>query len=302
MVTPTAEESVLRNQRIRNVTLWGFVINLALTGIKLVVGICGGSKSLVADAVHSLSDAASDIGLLIGLRLWSKPGDAEHPYGHGKFENVTGLVISAMLAITAAWIIWDALLIAHKEVETPPGVATFWVAILSIIVKEWMYRWTKRVGERTRSETVIANAWHHRSDALSSIVAAFSIGISRLWEGFGFVDDIGAVVVGVILLQAAWKIAFPAFGKLMDMAPPPVLRKAIQDAAGAVPGVLSAHALRMRYVGENIFVDMHIEVSPEISVRAGHDISSSVSHSLCKSFEEIADVIVHVEPYQNNDA
>lgn len=292
-----SRRSLLRNRDIRNVTVGGFAVNLLLTGGKLLIGYLGGSKALIADAAHSLSDAASDVGLLIGLRFWSRPNDDSHPYGHGKFENVTALLISAFLALTAGGIIWDALTVGTET--TVPGVLTFWMAVISIVVKELLYRWTLRVGKATRSETVIANAWHHRSDALSSIVAAVSIAISRQWEDFSYVDEIGAVVVGVIILQAAGKIAAPAFGKLTDRAASRELREAIHQAALLVPGVCTAHAMRSRYIGADVFVDMHVEVEPALTVRQGHDIATAVHDRIVIDFPEVADVVVHIEPFGN---
>lgn len=292
-----SRRSLLRNRDIRNVTLGGFAVNLLMSGGKLLVGYLGGSKALIADAAHSLSDAASDVGLLIGLRFWSRPNDDSHPYGHGKYENITALAISAFLALTAGGIIWDAL--AGGAEPTVPSALTFWMAVASIVVKELLYRWTLRVGKAARSETVIANAWHHRSDALSSVVAAGSIIISRTWEDFAYVDDIGAVVVGVILLQAAGKIAAPAFGKLTDRAASRELREAIHQAALLVPGVCTAHAMRSRYIGADVFVDMHVEVEPALTVRQGHDIATAVHDRIVIDFPEVADVVVHIEPFGN---
>ncbi len=291
-------DSLERSAKIKSVTTGGLIANLIMSGLKFVVGYFGGSKALVADAAHSLSDAASDIGVLVGLRFWSKPEDASHPYGHGKIETFTGLIISAVLALTAIGIIWDALYQVDKSDVENPGAISFWVAVASIIVKEILFRWTLKVGKEVRSQTVIANAWHHRSDALSSVVAAVSIAVTYLFPSYGFVDDIGAVVVAVILLKAAVGIAFPALGKLTDCAPPPEIRDAIYQAAAAYDKVRSAHAIRTRYIGEDIFVDLHIEVDPWLSVREGHDISSDVSRKICEKIESVVDVVVHIEPHE----
>lgn len=289
-----------RNNKIKHVTFWGLAANLLMAVIKFVAGYIGGSKALIADAVHSLSDAASDIGLLVGLRFWSRPGDDTHPYGHGKFENFTGLFISILLALTAVGIIWDALSTVDPSEDVAPGAISFWAAAGSIVVKELLYRWTLKVGKQVRSETVIANAWHHRSDALSSVVAAVSIAVTYFFPAYAFVDDIGAVVVAVILLKASINIAFPALGKLTDCAPPAEIRETIYETAAEYDKVRSAHAIRTRYIGEDIFVDLHIEVDPWLSVRDGHDIAEAVSTRLCEKVESVVDVVVHIEPHETN--
>lgn len=296
MVSDSSSTSEERNQRIRRLTYVGLAANVVLTLLKVGIGILGGSKSLLADGVHSLSDAASDICVLVGITLWAKPQDDSHPYGHGKFESMTSLVISLFLLGTALGIIWDSVASFGHPHEEVPGLSALVIAVISILVKEFFFRWSIIVGEELHSESVIANAWHHRSDALSSVVAAISIGVSHYYPGHSYVDGIGAIMVSVILLQAAVTTALPALRKLSDAAPDPDMRKQVAEVAAGVEGVCDAHAMRMRYIGADIYVDMHIEVDPMLSVAQGHDIATHVSHALKENFVEVADVVVHVEP------
>lgn len=286
-----------RNGDIKKMTVIGLVANLLLAGLKFIVGFVSSSNVLIADAVHSLSDVASDVGMLIGIRLWSRPKDETHPYGHGRFENLTGIGISVFLFAASVGIIYDAVISFSKPPQASPGWIAFSVAVFSVVFKELLYRWTVYVARNSRSEALLANAWHHRSDAFSSVVAAISIIISELYPNIYYADDIGAIIVAFILLKAGYDIAFSAINKLLDSAAPESLRESLLEDALEIEGVKSAHALRTRYIGADIFVDMHILVDPELSVKEGHDIAMNVSYHLTNKYDSVDDVIVHVEPF-----
>ena len=292
-----SEQAAERGRKVRRVTIGSVLANIGLTVVKFLFGLGFHSKVLLADAAHSLSDLISDFGLLYSERLWSRPCDAEHPYGHGKIENVAGLGIGLLLFGAAGGIIWDAVRgFLHPQPNTDTWL-TFTVAILSIAVKEWLFRWTADVAKEVRSEAVLANAWHHRSDALSSVVAAVSIILSLFWEQLWFVDEVGAVMIAAILVRAAGQICYSSLNRLIDQAPPEKLCAEIIKCAHEVAGVITVHAMRTRYVGAEVFIDLHIEVKPDITVRDGHAIAHNVSDKLIDCFDEVADVVVHVEPY-----
>lgn len=287
-----------RGTQVRAVTMWSAAANLGLSLLKLVCGLVFGSKVLLADAAHSLSDLIGDAGLMYSERLWRQPCDDEHPYGHGKIESLSGLGIGLLLFSVAGGIIWDAVSTLDMPPEREASLLTLAAAVLSIVVKEWLFRWTARVAHAVRSEAMLANAWHHRSDALTSVVAAVSIAVDMAWDGSRLVDNLGALVIAVILIHAAGRICWGALNRLIDQAPPETLREEIIASAREVDGVITAHAMRTRYVGAEVYIDLHIDVLPDLTVRAGHDIAHQVSEKIRARFPEVADVVVHVEPYQ----
>ncbi|MFH0912008.1 MAG: cation diffusion facilitator family transporter [Planctomycetota bacterium] len=286
-----------RNRSIRNVTLGGLLVNMGLAAFKFAAGVIGHSQAILADAVHTVSDFATDIAVLVGLRYWSKPEDAEHPYGHGRVEQLVSVILAAVLALTGVGIAYHAVTsLQEKHAQAPGGIA-LWAALVSIVCKEALYRWTAGVGRREKSSAVLANAWHHRSDALSSLPAFVSVALARYVPAWGFMDHVGAVVVAFFILQASVKIAFPSIGQLVDTAPPEPLRGALLAAVRSVEGVDVAHRLRTRYIGADIAVDLHIEVRPTLTVEEGHAIANQVSRVLRERFAEVVDVVVHVEPW-----
>ncbi|MBN1257509.1 MAG: cation transporter [Planctomycetes bacterium] len=285
-----------RSQAIKKVTWWGLICNLLLTLCKLLGGWLGHSQAVIADAAHSLSDLLTDIAILVGLKLWNKPSDEQHPYGHGRIEHVVAVFLGVLLAATGVGIAYHAISSYDEAHATTPRVIALIAVIISMVVKESLYHWTIQVGRKVRSPALLANAWHHRSDALSSIPATLGVAIAFMYPELWFIDHIAAVVVAFFILQVAAKIAFPSLGKLVDAAPPPELRDEILKAAKAVKGVKSAHAMRTRYIGADIAVDLHIEVDGDITVREGHDIAEEATDCLINKFSEVVDVVVHVEP------
>ncbi len=273
----------------------GLVVNLGLTAVKLAAGIAGHSQAVIADAVHSLTDIVTDIALIFGVRYWSAPADESHPHGHGKFETLVTAFIGIMVAAAAVSIGWDAVA-SFGRPAAPPSVIALIAALLSIVVKEALYQWTRAVARETRSTALLANAWHHRSDALSSVPVAAAVAVAILDHRLMVVDRIAAVVVALFVLHAAFRIIRPTIDQLVDAGAPRAHRRELERLALAVDGVESAHALRTRYVGSEIAVDLHVEVDPELSVADGFEIARRVKRELTERGPNVADVMVQVEP------
>jgi len=291
-----AEPAPAQTQEVRRVTLWGLAINLALCVIKFLVGVVGSSQALVADAVHSLSDSVTDMVVLIGVRFWSAPPDESHPYGHGRIETLITFCIGIVLGAVGIGLGYRAIASLHAQQTTSPGWVAFAAACVSIAGKEWLYQWNVRVGRRIKSSALLANAWHHRSDALSSVPVAIAVLGARIWPAWGFLDLIATVIVAVMILYAAWEVAAPAFRHLIDAGASEKERARICAIALDTDGVRSIHAVRTRYVGPGLLVDLHVMVGGDLSVREGHDIARSVKHRLIDGGPDIIDVLVHIEP------
>lgn len=286
---------------VRRVTWGGLIANVLLAAAKFVGGLVGHSQAVVADAVHSLTDLTTDFAVLVGLRYWSAPADHDHPYGHRRIETLISAMIGLLLAVVGLGIAYNGI----ASLGEPAGVAPGWLAlaatILSIVVKEGLYRWTVRVGTRIRSSALIANAWHHRSDAFSSLPAAAAVGIAMVVPGWGFVDGVGAVVVALFILYAAWQITVPAAAELVDRGASEEVYRQLEQVAREVEGVQDVHALRTRYVSSRLVVDLHVLVDGELTVREGHDVSENVKHRLLAANQDVVDVVVHLEPDDDHE-
>lgn len=291
--SPLTSETV---KEIRRVTLWGLGINLSLSVGKFAIGILGSSQALIVDAVHSLSDTSTDLAVLIGVRYWSAPADANHPHGHGRIETLISFFISIILAGVGLGLAYRAIVSIPDPHKTAPEWIVFPAACMSIILKESLYRWTVQVGKRVRSSAVIANAWHQRSDALSSLTVAVAVLGARIKPGWAFLDNIAAVIVSVLILQAVWEIGRPALNQLVDTGADQKEQQTIIELALGVDGVLAVHALRTRYIGPGLQVDLHVKVGPELTVREGHDIANIVKQRLLRERPDVVDVLVHIEP------
>lgn len=284
--------------QIKRVTWIGIVVNLGLATVKFIVGFLGGSQAVIADAVHSLSDMFTDFAVILGVRFWTAPPDEDHPYGHGRIEALITIVIGLAIAIVAFGL-------AYKSLFTMSSIhikQTKWIAILgpalSIVFKEIMYRWTIVVGKQAKSTAVIANAWHHRSDALSSVPVLIAVAASAINPNWAFMDRVGALIVSIFILKVSWDIIRPSLSELADHGASIKDREFIKKIIIGVNGVKGVHAIRTRKFGENLYVDLHISVDPEISVRSGHNISEQVKKELLINGPEILDVVVHLEPYE----
>jgi len=286
---------------IQKVTWGGMIVNIILAGIKFLVGFLGSSQAVVADAVHSLSDMTTDIAVLFGVRFWSAPPDNSHPYGHHRIEELVTVAIGLALAVVAVGLAYNSIVtIREKHIQN-----IGWVAlsgpVLSIIGKEALYRWTVHVGEKVKSSAVIANAWHHRSDALSSIPALVAVVVAALYPDWGFVDHIGAVLIACFILKVSWDIVIPALQGLIDTGASDKIQSQIKTIAMGVKGVKSTHAIRTRKVGSHLLIDLHILVEPELTVHEGHKISENVKEQLLNKEPEVLDVVVHLEPFDEEN-
>ena len=280
----------------KHITIAGMVVNLLLAGTKFVLGILGHSQAVVADAVHSLSDMGTDLLVLFGIKIWSAPADEEHPYGHQRIETIVTLLISILLAVVAFEIGWHAIERLGEPENRPPLLLAIIGPLVSIIAKEILFRKTRAVGKKIHSSALIANAWHHRSDALSSIPALIMVGVAALAPQWAFLDAVGAVIVALLILKVAWEIASPALSELSERGAADDDVKAIGKLANSIDGVCSVHRIRTRRLGAGWFVDLHVMVDGELSVREGHDIATAVQFLLLEKGPSVADVTVHIEP------
>ncbi len=282
-------------------TVLGSVVNFALTGFKLAAGLLGGSAAMVADAIHSLSDFATDLVVLLTMRITRRPTDADHDYGHGKFETLATMIIGVALLLVGAGIGWSGIKTihgaTHGEPVPMPHLIALVAAAVSIVVKEWLYRWTVGVGRRINSSAVLANAWHHRSDALSSLGTLAGIGgaifLGRSWT---ILDPIASIVVSFFILRVALQICHGSLNEMLESALPPADKARILELARSVEGVEDPHNLRTRRLGNNIAAELHVRVDADLSVREGHRIASEVERRIRAAFGNDTFVTVHVEP------
>jgi cation diffusion facilitator family transporter len=295
METETAKFRSTQTQ-IRNITLWGMAINLFLGALKFAVGFLASSQALIADAFHSLSDTVTDLVVIIGVRFWQAPPDSKHPYGHGRIETLITFLIGILLGVVGIGLAVEGLSDINSQQGRTIGWSAFAAACLSIILKEAIYRRTIAKARKIRSTALAANAWHHRSDALSSVPVAVAAAANRLTGGWGFLDPVAAVIVSLMIVQAAWRIIKPALEQLVDAGLDRDYCSKISQLAQSVSGVISTHALRSRKIGSGIIVDMHVLVKGELTVAQGHEIATNVKHKIMDSEEDILDIIVHIEP------
>ena len=283
---------------IRRVTWTGMGVNVFLAFLKFLLGFASSSQALIADAVHSLSDLGTDCVLLCSVKFWSAPADEKHPYGHQRIETMITVIIGVFLGAGALGIGYNSIIAIKEENIVQPGGMAFFGAIISIVLKEAVYRWTIAVGRRTRSSAVIANAWHHRSDALSSIPVAIAIAVSIISPTWAFVDRIGAMMVSVFIFYTAGRIIRASLAQLTDEGATEKERGHIIEIALQTEGVRSIHAVRTRKMGSSIFADLHVMVDGSLTVHEGHEISRKVKRHLLEEVTDVVDVIVHLEPYE----
>ncbi len=292
-----------RTSSANRVTWTGFFVNLALTAGKLAAGIIGHSEAMIADAVHSLSDFATDIVVLASFRVVGKPADKEHDYGHGKYETLATAIIGVALLLVGAGIFWSgacriwAVVVKGQHIPAP-GMIAMAAAVVSIVVKEWLYRYTVRVGKKIESQAVIANAWHHRSDAFSSIGTMLGIGGAiLLGDKWHILDPLAAIVVSFFIVKVAFEISSGSVKELVEESLDDEAEAEIVGIASGIPGVGDPHKLRTRRIGHDIAVDLHIRVDPDLHVQEAHDIASEVETRIRKRFGETTIVSIHVEPW-----
>jgi cation diffusion facilitator family transporter len=289
----------MKNDKFKNtqlILLSGLIINLILTAVKFAAGYFAGSRALVADSVHSLSDSLTDVIIMAGACFWSKPPDNNHPYGHRRVETISTLFLGFILMGASIYIGYEALTNFDNKKLPIPGSAALYTVILSIIVKEVLYHITKKTGEKLNSPAIIANAWHHRLDALSSVPVLVAVGGAVLYPDLYFLDLAGALVVSVFIFQASVRILWPGFEEILEKGASNEICAQIIRSAEKHSRVLRAENLRTRYNGTKIFADLNIIVDKELSVKKGHDIAEEVKYIVVKKIPEIEDIIIHVEP------
>ena len=290
-----------REGELTRVTLVGSIGNLVLLTFKFVAGIVGHSAAMVADAVHSLSDFVTDLIVLVFVRIGAKPQDESHDYGHGKFETLATLFVAlALVAAAIGIIVSGALKFARwlqGETLEMPGVLALWAALLSILVKEILFRYTLAAGRRQDSPAVVANAWHHRSDALSSIGAAIGIGGALLLgERWAVLDPLASIVVGAMLLKVAWDLLKGSTGELTDSSLPADVEREIEEIICSFPEVSEPHNLRTRRIGNRIAIEAHVRLSGSMTLHDAHEIVSAIEHKLRERFGPGTLVTIHMEP------
>jgi len=281
------------------ITLLGLATNLGLMGLKVGLGLALGSTALFADGIHSLSDLATDLVTLGGLRLAKRPPDESHAYGHGKFETLAGALVALALLGAGVFIFSQAVRILREGATVRLGWAVALAAGLSILLKEWLYRKTLAMGKELRSAALLANAWHHRSDALSS----FPVLIGGIFVSLGLpkVDGAAAILVAILIVWAAFSILRRAMYELSEGAFPQKEQEKVIAAIEGVEGVQSWHKLRTRYAGQDAFVDVHIQVDPSLTVEESHRIATEVEEAVRKALNGRASVTVHVEPQSSSE-
>ena len=252
---------------------------------------------MVADGVHSFSDLITDTAILIGSRYWTAPADKGHPYGHGRFETFTNIFIGVLLLIVGIGIGWDSLSALGHEATAVPGMMAFWAAIASIVVKEVLYRWTVVQAKKINSRSLHANAWHHRTDALSSLPVAVAVVANLVFPDLHYLDQVAALIVTAMILKAAFEILWPAILELTEAQGDEGIEEKIQGYAHEVPQIKEVHAIRSRRTGSTILLDFHMLVDPDMRVEDAHTISESFKSHILAQIDELVDVVIHIEPY-----
>lgn len=294
---PTANapaEGGSRYQAGRRVTLIAAGINLFLAVIKFAGGVFAHSQALIADAIDSTSDLFSDMAVLYGARQGSRAPDTKHPYGHGRVETLVSVFLGTVLLATAAGISLRAAqrLLGDAPLSAPEPAALA-VAVIAIALKEWIYRYTLRVGRETRSRMLEANAWHQRTDSISSLVVLLGVGGSLL--GMPYLDPVAAIGVSVLIARVGWELLWQSVSELTDASLSRERVAAIRKAIRGIEGVRDLHLLRTRQAGPDALVDVHVQVNPHISVSEGHRIAEHIRERLIQDLDEVSDVLVHID-------
>ncbi len=287
-------------QETKRVTLVGAIVNLLLAAIKIIIGYSGHSQALVADGLHSLSDLLSDFLVVFAAKIGHKQPDADHPYGHARIETAISVVLGLLLFLVAIGIAIDAIdNLLHSTQSVVPESITLFIALLSVLSKEALYHYTMFSAKKFRSRLLKVNAWHHRSDAFSSIIVLLGIAASLL--GYVYLDAIAALIVAFMITKIAWEIAWNSILELVDTGLSEEQIALIRQHIQAVDGVVSVHMLRTRRMGADTLVDAHIQVDAYLSVSEGHHISEQVQTLLMSEIEDISEVLVHIDPENDEE-
>ncbi len=294
-----------RAKEIQSITLWGALGNIALTTVKFIAGIVGCSAAMIADAVHSASDLVSDIIVIVFARLSAQGQDKSHDYGHGKFETLATVIVSILLLAVGV----EMTISSYEQVRSvadgnmlpAPGNIALWAAVASIAAKEFLYQWTVRVGKRLSSQVVIANAWHHRTDAFSSIGSLIGIGGAILFGGeWTILDPLVGGVISIIIIVVAVKMAVPALAELTETSLPEDTEQQILGIARSVEGVNDVHDLKTRQCGHYCIADFHLVVDPQMNIHTAHDITVRIEEKLREVFGSEMQISIHIEPSEDS--
>ena len=294
-----------RKHEIYKVTLWGGVMNVLLLLFKFVAGVVGGSAAMIADAVHSLSDFVTDVAVLALVRISSKPADKTHDFGHGKYETLALTFIGFVLFAVALGIVYGGLVkIIHwmggRQLETP-GMLALWAALVSIVMKESIFRYSIRKAHELDSPAVEANAWHHRSDALSSVGTAIGIGGAiLLGPRWAVLDPLASVIVGLFIARVAFVLLRGGIGDLTEQSLPEDVEQEILRIAESVEGIREPHNLRTRRIGSHYAIQLHLLMDGDLPLRQAHDKESRVEELLRKRYGDQTHIIVHAEPIEKS--
>ncbi|HUS72522.1 MAG TPA: cation diffusion facilitator family transporter [Sedimentisphaerales bacterium] len=281
-------------KQIKSITYLGMVVNIILAVIKIVIGFFAASLALVADGIHSLSDLATDVAVLLGLRLGSKAPDQSHPYGHGRAETFSAALIALILILVGGVMIYYATMAIARDEVTTPKIGVLIAAIVSIAAKEWLYRATKKIAIQSHSAALYANAWHHRSDALSSVAVA--VGFISLEFGFGHGDQVAAIAVGLMIIWVGIRVIGDSLHELTESAVDPGTIEQIERVINADSSIRQWHKLRTRTVGREVFLDLHILVDPDLSVASAHQIAENLENAIDEQITRPVNITVHIEP------
>lgn len=274
----------------------GMAVNILLVIFKLWAGFASRSQALIADGVHSLSDLFSDVVVIFGLKWGRKREDEDHLYGHARIETMSGMIVGILLIAVGLGITYNAIASIYEHDAARPSLFAIYAALFSIVSKEILFWYTLKVGKKLKSLALIANAWHHRTDALSSIAVLVGVGAVYFNPNWFLADAFAALAVTYFVFRVGANLFWSAFKELSDKAPDKEILDQIKDRALSVEGVRQVHDLRARYSGSQIFVELHIVVDPELSVREGHDIADTVERVLMEEFTDVTRVITHVDP------
>lgn len=290
-----------REKEIYRVTIVGSVVNFLLLVFKFVAGVCGHSAAMLADAVHSLSDFVTDIIVIVFVRISAKPEDEGHDYGHGKYETLATVIIGLILLFVGFGILWNGGTAIwqfwHGGTLQEPGMLALWAALVSIVFKELLYQYTVFKGRRLNSQAVVANAWHHRSDALSSIGTAVGIGGAiLLGEGWRILDPLAAVVVSFFIMKVAIQLLVPCVEELLEKSLPAEVEDKIKQEILSFPGVTSPHHLRTRRIGSSYAIEVHIRMDGQITLEEAHHTATAIENRLRTLFGSRTYINIHVEP------
>ena len=299
-------EENYRYTKAAYVTKVSMVLNFLLTGFKFTAGIMGNSSAMIADAAHSLSDFITDIAVIVGLKVAKKPGDSTHNYGHGKIETLTAAFIGLMLIVAAAGIFWGGIqkviTFYHGEALPEPSKIALIAAVLSIIIKEWLYRYTIAYGRELKSDALIANAWDHRSDAFSSVGTMIGVGGAIYLGGKWVVlDPIAAVVLSFFILKVALEVSYKSLNELLEASLDSETYRSIEEALLSTEGVLGFHELKTRKIGNAMAADVHIEVDRDLSIVDAHEISTHVEDRLKEICGKNGHFTIRVEPCSDSE-